>query len=140
MEQIFYRLIHGMLGILCLYSDFENNSCFSDTSRNFDIWKRALLSERILDSKLNIESQHEATGYEGRVGQIWGGGKKPCRSRVSEVDIATGDGLDDRGVGVRVPGGSRIFSSPRRPDRPWGPPKLLSTSTGWVFSGGKSAG
>jgi hypothetical protein len=34
--------------------------------------------------------------------------------------------LDDRGVGVRVPIGSRIFSSPRRPDRFWGPPSLLS--------------
>jgi hypothetical protein len=29
----------------------------------------------------------------------------------------TGYGLDDRGVGVRVPVGSRIFSSPRRPER-----------------------
>jgi hypothetical protein len=35
------------------------------------------------------------------------------------VGIATGYGLDDRGVGVRVPGGSRIFSSPRRPDWLW---------------------
>jgi hypothetical protein len=33
------------------------------------------------------------------------------------VDIATSYGLDDRGVGVRVPVGSRIFSSPNRPDR-----------------------
>jgi hypothetical protein len=33
--------------------------------------------------------------------------------------------LDDRGVGVRVPGESRIFSSPRRPDLLWGPPNLL---------------
>jgi hypothetical protein len=37
-------------------------------------------------------------------------------SRDSAVGIATGYGLDDRGVGVRVPLGSRIFSSPRRPD------------------------
>jgi hypothetical protein len=42
-------------------------------------------------------------------------------SRGSAVGIATGYGLDDRGVGVRVPVGSRIFSSPRRPDRLWGP-------------------
>jgi hypothetical protein len=33
-------------------------------------------------------------------------------------------GLDDRGVGVRVPIGSRIFFSPNRPDRLWGPPNL----------------
>jgi hypothetical protein len=36
------------------------------------------------------------------------------------IGIATGYGLDDRGVGVRVPVGSRIFSSPRCP------PNLLS--------------
>jgi hypothetical protein len=35
----------------------------------------------------------------------------------SVVDIATSYGLDDRGVGVRGPVGSRIFSSPNRPDR-----------------------
>jgi hypothetical protein len=35
----------------------------------------------------------------------------------SSVGIATGYGLDDQGVGVRVPEGSRIFSSPRCPDR-----------------------
>jgi hypothetical protein len=45
----------------------------------------------------------------------------------SVVGIATGYGLDDRGVGVRVPVGSRIFSSPRRPDGLWGPPSLLSS-------------
>jgi hypothetical protein len=47
-------------------------------------------------------------------------------SRDSVVGIATGYGLDERGVGVRVPVGSRIFSSPRRPDRLWGPPSFLS--------------
>jgi hypothetical protein len=39
--------------------------------------------------------------------------------------IATGYGLDDRRVWVRVPVGPRIFSSPQRPDRLWGPPNLL---------------
>jgi hypothetical protein len=33
------------------------------------------------------------------------------------VGIATGYGFDDRGVGVRFPAGSRIFSSPRLPDQ-----------------------
>jgi hypothetical protein len=46
--------------------------------------------------------------------------------RDSVVGIATGYGLDDRGVGVRVPVGSRILSSSRRPNRFWGPPNLLS--------------
>jgi hypothetical protein len=48
------------------------------------------------------------------------------RSRDSVVGIATGYGLDDRGVGSWIPVGSRIFSSPRRPDRLWGPPSTLS--------------
>jgi hypothetical protein len=55
-------------------------------------------------------------------------------SRDSVVGIVTGCGLDDRGFGVRVPVGSRIFSSSCRPNRLWGPnqppiqwvPKALS--------------
>jgi hypothetical protein len=48
------------------------------------------------------------------------------RGRDSSVGIETGYGLDDSGVGVRVSVGSRILSSPRRPDRLWGPPSLRS--------------
>jgi hypothetical protein len=44
----------------------------------------------------------------------------------SVVGIAAAYGLDDRGVGVRVPVGSRIFTLPYRPDRLWGPPNFLS--------------
>jgi hypothetical protein len=57
-------------------------------------------------------------------------------SRNSSVSIATGYGLDDRGVGFRVPVGSRIFSSTRRPDRFWGPPNLLSNWYRGFFSWG----
>jgi hypothetical protein len=39
-----------------------------------------------------------------------------CYYCYSIVGIVTGYGLDGRGVGVRIPLGSRIFSSPRRPD------------------------
>jgi hypothetical protein len=45
---------------------------------------------------------------------------------ASVVGIATSYWLDDTGVGVRVPVAARIFSSPRRPDRLWSPPNLLS--------------
>jgi hypothetical protein len=44
---------------------------------------------------------------------------------MTGAGIATSYELDDRGVGVRVPVWSRIFTSPRRPDLLWGPPNLL---------------
>jgi hypothetical protein len=65
---------------------------------------------------------------------------KRLMSQDSVVGTATGDGLDDRRVGVRVTVGSRIFSSKRRPDQPWGSPSLLSSGTYGFFPGGKVAG
>jgi hypothetical protein len=47
------------------------------------------------------------------------------RSWNSSVGMATGYGLDDRGLGVQVPVVSRIFSSPLHPDRIWGISSLL---------------
>jgi hypothetical protein len=61
------------------------------------------------------------------------------RSRDSAVGIATGYGLDDREVGVRVPVGSRIIS-PCRPDQLWGAPNLLYNGYRELFPGGKAAG
>jgi hypothetical protein len=47
-------------------------------------------------------------------------------SRCNLLSIATAHGLDDRRVGVRIPVGPRIFTSPYRPDAIWGPPIHLS--------------
>jgi hypothetical protein len=66
--------------------------------------------------------------------EIWEILKKKIRD--SSVGIATGYGLDYRGVGVRVPVGSRILYSPRRPDRLWGLPSFLSSGYRRLFPGG----
>jgi hypothetical protein len=60
-------------------------------------------------------------------------------SRDSVVGVATGYGLDDRGVGVRVPVES-IFSCPQHPDRFWGRLVSYPMGTGGSFPGGKAVG
>jgi hypothetical protein len=55
------------------------------------------------------------------------------RSRNSLVGIATGYWLNDRGMRVRVPVGTRIFSFQRRLDRLWGSPSLLSIGYRGLF-------
>jgi hypothetical protein len=50
---------------------------------------------------------------------------KTKESRDSADGIVTGYGLDDRGIGVRVPVRSRIFTFRSRPDRLWGSPNFL---------------
>jgi hypothetical protein len=58
------------------------------------------------------------------------------KSRDSVVGIATCYGLDDRGVGVQVPVGVRIFTSPNLPDRLWDQPNLLSNAYRGIFPRG----
>jgi hypothetical protein len=65
-----------------------------------------------------------------RIFIVYNGYQIPLMSRDSVVGIATSYGLDDRGVGVRVPVGSRIFFSP---------PNLLFNGYGGFFPGGKAA-
>jgi hypothetical protein len=60
------------------------------------------------------------------------------RSRDGVVVIASSFGLDDRGVGLRVPVGSRIISSSPRPDRLWDAPSLLSSGYLGLFPHGQS--
>jgi hypothetical protein len=54
----------------------------------------------------------------------------------NKVGIVTDYRLGDQGVGVRVPVGARIFTSPCRPDQPWGPPSLLSNGYQQLFPHG----
>jgi hypothetical protein len=60
-------------------------------------------------------------------------------SRDSAVGTVTGYWLNERRIGVLVSVVSRIFTSPRRPDRLWGPSNLLSnwyqTFFPWRYSG-----
>jgi hypothetical protein len=62
------------------------------------------------------------------------------KSRDRAVGIATGYGLNDREVGVRVSVGLRIFSSPCRPDRLGGSLNLLYNGYWEQCPGGKAAG
>jgi hypothetical protein len=62
-----------------------------------------------------------------------------ARTRDSAVGIAINYGLDDRGIGVIVPVGSRIFSSPSRPDWRWVHPTSYPIGTGGSFPGGEVA-
>jgi hypothetical protein len=64
----------------------------------------------------------------------------PLGSQDSLVGIATGYGLDDGRVGVRIPVGSRIFSSERHTDWLWGPPRLRIGVPGALSPGVKRPG
>jgi hypothetical protein len=58
----------------------------------------------------------------------------------SSVGIATGCGMDNRGVVVLVPVGSTIFIPPYCPDRLWVHSASYSLRTGGSFPGDKAAG
>jgi hypothetical protein len=55
------------------------------------------------------------------------------KSLGGAVGIATGYGLDDRWIGIRVPVLLRISTSPYRPDLLWWPSCLLSNVHRWLF-------
>jgi hypothetical protein len=59
---------------------------------------------------------------------------------INEVGIANEYGLDDRGGEVRIPVGSRIFTSLYRPDRPLGPTQPIRSVLGPLSPGVKWQG
>jgi hypothetical protein len=72
--------------------------------------------------RTNTPTLYETTQTIQHLSVMDGFGKKSIiikqlsGSRDNVVGIATGYGLEDRGVGVQVPVGSRILTSPRLPD------------------------
>jgi hypothetical protein len=58
--------------------------------------------------------------------------------RSSVVGIVNAYGLDDRGVGVRIPVWSRILTSPHHQNRLWGLPNLLFNEYQRLFPRGES--
>jgi hypothetical protein len=73
---------------------YTSNRLYGVTSQKLVLFKRIVVSVCFMYI------------YIGRLGVV-----------DSVVSIATGYGLEYRGVGVRVPVGSRIFSSPHHPDQ-----------------------
>jgi hypothetical protein len=62
--------------------------------------------------------------------------KVMCLNEVSR-DSVVGTATSYGGSELKSPGKSRTFSSPRRPDRLWGPPNLLSNEYLVLFPGTK---
>jgi hypothetical protein len=77
-----------------------------------------------------INSQESVARRPSTVFQPLTYGKHHDKSKVKL--IATGYELDDRGVGIRVRGGSIMFTSPYYPDQLWGPRSpLFDGHWGW---------
>jgi hypothetical protein len=87
---------------------------------------RPRISFLILRNGFSLADRDWISGHELRTLQFLLTTQHLIGEPGSAVGIATGYGLDDQGVGVRVPVEARIFTSPCRSDRLWGPLSLLS--------------
>jgi hypothetical protein len=119
--------VHTYLFLTCLYQTFCMHlsltyATYPDVMKSYELIRNETLSAAYSSTKIHITVKFQLI----------------CALRDSEVGITTSCGLDDRGIGVRVPIGSRIFSSPNSPDRLWGPPNRLSNGYRGLFPRGWS--
>jgi hypothetical protein len=119
------------LGSLCyrdqhitLYSPFKINQRFGGT------YRLLLQCRRIIQARKQRKSRWQQVGcllasrFDTENGDDFSFGTPVDFQRTTRRHEEPG------GVGVRVPVGSRIISSPHRPDQLWGPPNLLAVSLG----------
>jgi hypothetical protein len=105
----------AVLGLLCRYgSESDSKLVYAQT-----------LVFSLMEGLCSVEINSE---FIDRISTVWFNTVHNYEywRRESLVGIATGYRLDDKGVGVWAPVGSRNFSSLLRPDRFRGSPSLLS--------------
>jgi hypothetical protein len=116
-EPIFKKLFLGVV-ILSDTVSIDSNEYGAADGMTIDWGNRITRSKPAPVPFLHLETCMTWIGFEIGTPPFFSHIHIP-RRRDSAVGIATGHGLENREVRTR------IFSSPRRPDRLWGPPSLL---------------
>jgi hypothetical protein len=116
----------------CMYLTTCDNSLHNEHNSLRNIFCYFTLLHKACEEALRYISKHEVEcGYTGEYVNT-SKHSKHCDietltiGRGSILCIESKKGLEDRGVGVRIPVGTRTVTSPYRPERFWGPPSLIS--------------